>query len=124
MSGPTVAQLLATARALLVIDTPQSNVRAAAVLTRNALEQMVDEFWIAKGLTAMVQVNRTNQLICLPAYLSAETRTAAAGVTQAWSVLSGLVHFHPYELVILPSELIPIIRRVESLSQLLATAPA
>lgn len=102
----TPADLLAAARDLLEHPGPQSVggwPRAVALLTRQALEKALDEFWAASPATAGLAAcsNRT-QLTCLPAYLNAGT---ARQINYVWAALSSACHYHPYDLAPTAGEL-------------------
>jgi hypothetical protein len=104
--GMTSADLLAAARDLLgrpaaagVSGWP----RAVSLLTRQALEAAIDEFWAASMATAgLSDCTRTTQLICLPAYLEPAVAREAAYV---WAALSSACHYHPYNLAPTAGEL-------------------
>ena len=93
------ADLLAAARDLLENPAP-GNVggwpRAVALLTRQALEKALDEFWAASPATAgLAACSNKTQLTCLPAYLNPGT---ARHISYVWAVLSNACHYHPYDL--------------------------
>ena len=69
--------------------------RAAALLGRQALEQGLDAFWRARGLSLEKLATRP-QLICLSSYLNDEV--IAGRASHAWSSLTRSCHHHPYEL--------------------------
>jgi len=95
----TPAETLAAARDLLA--RPQGNgvggwPRAVALLTRQALEQALEEFWKASpGTAGLACCTRKTQLACLPTYLDPET---AHQVSYVWAALSSACHYHAYEL--------------------------
>jgi hypothetical protein len=67
-----------------------------ALLTRQALEQSIEEFWLASpGTAGLAQCTRKTQLTCLPAYLDP---AIARQASYAWAALSSACHYHPYEL--------------------------
>jgi hypothetical protein len=77
--------------------------RAVALLTRQALEQALDGFWLATPATAgLANCSAKTQLICLPTYL--EPRLARE-ISYAWAALSGACHYHAYELAPTASQL-------------------
>ncbi|MEZ5288340.1 MAG: hypothetical protein R2712_26760 [Vicinamibacterales bacterium] len=69
--------------------------RAAALLTRQALEVAIATFWstVAPGVESC---SRKAQLLCLGRYLGDEALAQRAHVI--WSALSGGCHYHVYEL--------------------------
>jgi hypothetical protein len=69
--------------------------RAAALLSRQALEYVLADFWAAKGL-GIGHASTHAQLLCLDTYLKDEDVSGAA--RHAWWALSGACHHHPYEL--------------------------
>ena len=69
--------------------------RAAALLTRQALESAVATFW-SKQAPGVEQVSRKAQFLCLGRYLGDEPLAQRAHV--AWSGLSGACHHHVYDL--------------------------
>jgi len=100
------ADLLAAARQ--VLDRPAAATvgvwpRAVALLTRQALEKALDEFWEATPATAgLSQCPRRSQFACLPSYLNADT---AREIAYVWSALSEACHYHAYELAPTATEL-------------------
>jgi hypothetical protein len=95
-------RLLAAARATLAGKTtlpPARRARAAAVLARTALEQIINERLIRAGaLTGALAVSDEAsgrvKLICLRALKDEQARQAA----WAWGALSSACHHHSYEL--------------------------
>ena len=69
--------------------------RAAALLTRQALESALDKMW-ADTLPGMEQASRFTQLACIGQVLT--DRTLIAEVRSAWTSLSRACHHHHYEL--------------------------
>jgi hypothetical protein len=101
----TPAEILALAETLLERADPKTAglwPRAAALLTRQALEQALDECWRAKSLPLDTTPTRI-QLICLREYL--DDQAQASDVSHAWSALSGACHHHPYEIAPTAGEL-------------------
>jgi hypothetical protein len=93
----TCTETLETARRLL--ERPDARTaglwpRAAAFLTRQALEQALDERRVQAP--ALSQVPTSAQLICLREYL--DDPALAADLRHAWSALSTACHHHPYEM--------------------------
>lgn len=76
--------------------------RAAALLTRQALERALDELWIVRDVH-LSPVSAHAQLLCLRAYLDDDA--LAAEVRYAWGALSRACHHHPYELAPTADEL-------------------
>jgi hypothetical protein len=94
----TPVEILAMARQLLDRATPETAglwPRAAALLGRQALEMVVDEFWVARRIPLDSCATR-QQLICLREYL--DDADLAGRVHHAWNALSNACHQHPYEL--------------------------
>lgn len=102
--GPLPAQLLAAARAVMARPETAwggSWPRAAAHLTRQALEDAVRQQWT--GPTAgLASATFTAQLICLREYLDPER---ARRIHHTWAELSRACHAHPYELAPTAGEL-------------------
>ena len=102
----TPADLLAAARDLL--ERPQGAdvggwPRAVALLTRQALENAIDEFWKASTTTAgLCDCTRKTQLTCLPAYLEP---CLARDASYTWAALSSACHYHQYDLAPTAAEL-------------------
>jgi hypothetical protein len=69
--------------------------RAAALLTRQALEVSVATFW-AKAAPGVEEASRRAQFLCLGRYLGDEALAQRAHVV--WSGLSGACHHHVYDL--------------------------
>jgi hypothetical protein len=77
--------------------------RAVALLTRQALEKALSQFWGARAETAgLSRCTRKSQLMCLPFYLDARMAQQAA---YSWAALSEACHYHPYELASTAGEL-------------------
>lgn len=114
----TPTQLLAAARALLA-DDPAATAggwpRMVALLTRQALEEALSEFWEVRLVTAgLSDSSRKSQLACLPFYLDARVAREASYV---WAALSGACHYHAYELAPTAGELSGWIDAVAALTQ-------
>jgi len=95
---PSPAELLAVAEAVCggkADDYGSSWARAAAVLTRQALEEAVDAIYDGP-LAAILTCPTSTKLICLPRYL--DDSSLAGQVHAAWAQLSTACHAHPYEL--------------------------
>ena len=68
--------------------------RAAALVTRQALEATLAELWAARA-PGLERASMRAQLVCLPRYVE----PALAGrVSFTWSMLSAACHHHAYEL--------------------------
>lgn len=114
----TPAQTLAAARDLLA-RPPGAGIggwpRAVALLSRQALEQALEEFWKTSPATAgLAGCTRKTQLACLPSYLDPEL---ARQISYVWAALSSACHYHPYELAPTASQLTA---WIDSVSRLLA----
>lgn len=92
--------------------------RAVAFLTRQALEEALDEYW-ATNLPGMRDASRWTQTTCLR-WLESDSGLADQ-VTVAWTSLSRACHHHPYELAPASSELKNWIGVVEALVTRLGT---
>lgn len=98
-------RLLDAARRLL--ERPEARTtglwpRAAAYLTRQALELLLDELW-RKRAPGTEQTSTRAQLICLPSYL--QNNRLSGRVSYAWNALSHACHHHAYELAPTAGEL-------------------
>jgi len=91
----TPVQLLDAAATLLHASIP-SGWRAVGVaaLSRQALENAIDDYWLSVAPGA-ADANRTAQLLCLPSYVDDTTAELAA---QTWVSLSGACHVRAYDL--------------------------
>ena len=101
----TPAETLAVAQQLLErADARTAGLwpRAAALLTRQALEETLDAFWLSRNLP-LGGVPTRPQLICLGHYLEDEAQVAA--LTHAWNALSRACHHHAYEVAPTAEEL-------------------
>jgi hypothetical protein len=102
----TPDQLLTSAREMLEADAFADSgwwPRSVALLTRQALEKGLDEFWGGNAETAgLPGCSRKAQFACLPAYLDADL---AHEMSFVWSALSNACHFHPYDLAPTATEL-------------------
>jgi hypothetical protein len=102
----TPDDLLAAARRL--VERPDSGTagvwpRAAAFLARQALEEAMALLWVRQpGAVGLSKSAMRSQLLCLTAYLGAETAARAAYLSAA---LSRACHYHPYELAPTATEL-------------------
>ena len=102
----TPADLLAAARDLLehpALGSVGGWPRAVALLTRQALEKALDEFWAASPARAgLAACSNKTQLTCLPAYLQP---AIARQINYVWAALSSACHYHPYNLAPTAAEL-------------------
>ena len=102
----TPTELLAAARALLADESAATAggwPRMVALLTRQALEEALSEFWEVRSATAGLSgSSRKSQLACLPFYLDARD---AREVGYVWAALSDACHYHAYELAPTAGEL-------------------
>ena len=92
------ADLLAEARALVERrDGATAGLwpRAAAALTRQALELALRDLWRARA-PGVKPLTLRAQLLCLGEY--ARSEQAAATAQHAWVALSRACHHHPYEV--------------------------
>ncbi len=69
--------------------------RCSALLTRQALETALDDFWQQQA-PDVEHASRHSQLLCLGSYLGDDQ--LAARVAHAWSSLSDACHYHSYGL--------------------------
>lgn len=76
--------------------------RAAALLTRQALEEAVDAFWAARQLP-LDSLPTHAQLVCMRTVIAGGTLPAR--LHEAWGALSRACHHHPYELAPTKGEL-------------------
>ena len=115
--------LLFHARALM--ERPQGSEgvwpRAAALLTRQVLEEALDRLWIATH-PGVASASRATQLACLG--LMIRDTGLVADVRSAWTSLSRACHHHHYELGPTAAELERWILQTERLVLALQQAPA
>ena len=77
--------------------------RAAALLTRQALERAMAMLWAARAqATGLSACSMRSQVLCLTAYLD---RPTAARTAYLLAALSRACHYHPYELAPTAAEL-------------------
>jgi hypothetical protein len=76
--------------------------RAAALLTRQALEDGVDRVWVGP-LANMRRASMKAQMVCLRDYLG--DPVLARRVYATWSALSNACHAHPFDLAPTADEL-------------------
>lgn len=92
------AELLAEAERLVTTratDLRGTWPRAVALLTRQALEQTIDDLWRWKAPGTEL-ASRRAQLLCLGSYIRDEA--LAQEVRYAWAALSRACHHQPYEV--------------------------
>lgn len=93
----TPDQLLAFARAMLDSPTPSTVSawsRAAALLTRQAIEQALTDYW-RERLPGLERMNMRAQLNAADVIIS---RHIAGELRYVWHALSNATHHRPYEL--------------------------
>ena len=92
------AELLAEAERLLTsrsADLRGTWPRAVALLTRQALEQTLDDLWRWKAPGTQM-ASRRAQLLCLGSYIGDDA--LAQQVRYTWAALSRACHHSPYEV--------------------------
>jgi hypothetical protein len=97
--------LLAAARRLIETEDAKTVgvwARAAAYLSRQALEAYLDELWLEKA-PGTERTSTRAQLICLPTFLRNEV--LARKITYTWNAVSQACHHRSYELAPTLSEL-------------------
>ena len=90
--------ILQLARELLTRSDPSTAglwPRAAALLTRQALEEAVDDYWRSRQLP-LDSLPTQAQLVCMR--MMTADASLPARVHEAWGALSRACHHHPYEL--------------------------
>jgi len=115
----TPTELLTAARSALADKSTEATgggwPRMVALLTRQALENALSEFWAASpGTSGLGECSRKSQLACLPFYLNARAAREAAYI---WAALSDACHYHAYELAPTAAELAGWINAVDGLIQ-------
>jgi hypothetical protein len=93
--------------------------RAAALLARHALEQLLNEFWAVTSPPVM-HANRRAQMIALRGYPI--VREHIGVVRTAYAGLSSGCHHHPYELPPTRAELDGLIALVEGFAEVVGQA--
>lgn len=108
------ASLLRHARRLIAGPGGPAGVwpRAAALLSRQALEEGLDRLW-ENDRPGMADTSRRTQMLCLGQVI--EDEALAADVRAAWSSLSRACHHHHYELAPTAAELEGWIQQTEHL---------
>ena len=86
--------------------------KVVALLTRQSLEEAMDELW-AERLPAMTATSARAQLLCLHEYLGDEEVAEAAAHTWGW--LSNVCHHRSYELAPTSTELAAAVHTVRRL---------
>jgi len=105
--------ILQLARELLTRSDPSTAglwPRAAALLTRQALEEAVDDYWRSRQLP-LDSLPTQAQLVCMR--MMTADASLPARVHEAWGALSRACHHHPYELSPTAAELATWIEVVE-----------
>ena len=93
--------------------------RMVAVLTRQALEQALAEFWASvPGAAGVSRCTYRTQFACLPFYLNAATAREAEYL---WATLSEACHYHAYELAPTAAELTSWLDAVSGLAEAMST---
>jgi hypothetical protein len=111
----TAAVTLGLAEALLRTPLPVMRgrwPRVVALLTRQSLEEAIDELWTAR-LPPMAATTARAQLLCLPEYLGDDEVAEAAAHTWGW--LSNVCHHRSYEVAPTSVELEGAVRTVRRL---------
>ena len=106
--------MLASARDLLQRPDPHTAgiwPRATALLVRQALEGVLDDFWRRRA-PGLEKCSMKAQLLCLPSYLRTDGDLPAR-VSYAWSGLSQACHHHAYELPPAADELAAWVETIE-----------
>ncbi len=85
--------------AVRLLDGPAPSMRrcwqrSCACLTRVALEQALDDYWI-RAAPSLIHRPMRHQLAVLPSFAGSET---ARSVSAVWNDLSRAMHHHAYEL--------------------------
>lgn len=122
MAGNQSAELLTAARAALngtFALPPASATRAAALLTRTALEHLVDDYLTSRGNDIRTAGMRV-RLICLRTLVG---EALGGEAVWAWGALSGACHRHAYELAPTISEVSHLLAAVTELSDRLDVTP-
>ncbi|MDE0168719.1 MAG: hypothetical protein OXS29_04290 [bacterium] len=117
------ADLLDHARSLIERQEGSEGVwpRAAALLTRQVLEDALDRLWLAIH-PGVASASRATQLTCLGLMITDAGLVADA--RSAWASLSRACHHHHYELGPTAAELERWIRQTEHLVRTLQQSPA
>ncbi len=105
--------LLVHARALLDGEGASSIrpwPRACALLTRQALEELLACHWAQLGWSGLTDASARSQFICLA---TLEDTPLTGSVTVTWVELSNACHLHAYELAPTADELLRWIEVVE-----------
>lgn len=116
--------LLAEAQRLLAsraTDLRGTWPRAVALLTRQALEQTLDDLWRWKA-PGTQDASRRAQLLCLGPYIGDEA--LAQQVRYAWAALSRACHHQPYDVGATGEELQLVNASVAQLRRRIASLPA
>lgn len=120
----TPSDLLIEARAIIARNDSaltRSWARASTLLTRQALEETLDAFWLRgdADIATLKEATMASQLACLPEFVDP---LLARQTSFVWSALTQACHYHSYDLPPSASELDDWISDIERL--VLATAMA
>jgi hypothetical protein len=123
VTAPTPESFLVVARALChdgdrILERRWQ--RAAAIVTRAALELALDEFWRNRARGVADSFAMRSKMLCLPTYLGDPQQAHAA--YQVWASLSGACHRHAYDLEPTIDELLGWIEAVDDLRVRLQSA--
>ncbi|CAM2763221.1 hypothetical protein [Skermania piniformis] len=117
MSGPDQLSALDQAAAVLAgrLAIRVHSIRAAAWITRSALEQTIDGLLQRKGLPTG-RANTRSLLGCLEVLYQDDAAWVATSAQYAWDRLSRAAHHHAYELPPTHAEvavLVEVVRRLD-----------
>ena len=93
--------------------------RAAVLLARQALEEMLGQYWRAQRLSDLLKAPMRAQLLCLAKFTNDDFR-AASDTYQLWAVLSQVCHFDACYLTPSEQEIHSWLDRTEELCEFLA----
>ena len=106
------ARLILTSEDAVLIGRRE---RAAALLARSGLEQLLDEFW-GNTEPAMIDASMKAQLLCMAEFVNPQVAGSAAYL---YSTLSEACHYHPYDLPPTSGELYSWIDSIHELAETL-----
>lgn len=120
----TPSELLTEARAVISREDSAlvgSWARVSTLLTRQALEEVLDAFWARGGpaFATLEGATTATQLACLPEFVDP---VLARQTSFVWAALSNACHYHAYDLPPSASELDDWIADVERLLSATMTA--
>jgi hypothetical protein len=87
--------------------------RAVAILTRAALEAILDDYWQIHAPGVDRCAAQRPKMLCLPSYL--DNAALAHTTYQTWASLSAACHRHAYELDPVADDLLAWVTNVEAL---------